>query len=192
MKWIFFDINKSVTDAMTKHLSKHGEVFLGDFRKIKCDAIVSPANSFGFMDGGIDGAYTAAFGPQMQVNLQNAIKEDWGGELPVGCAEIVKTGYIPIPYLISAPTMRVPLDIRNTVNVYLAMMAVVGIVDEYADESIETIAVPGLGTGVGGMDPEVMALQMLAAFEGSPFPTRLGEAIRQHHTLLYGRDISNG
>uniref|UniRef100_A0A2C9L7N0 Macro domain-containing protein n=1 Tax=Biomphalaria glabrata TaxID=6526 RepID=A0A2C9L7N0_BIOGL len=47
------------------------------------DAIVSPANSFGFMDGGIDWIYSKYFGWQMQNRLQNVIREDYHGELPV-------------------------------------------------------------------------------------------------------------
>ena len=43
---------------------------------IKADAVVSPANSFGFMDGGIDGAYTWYFGPELQANLQAFIKNE--------------------------------------------------------------------------------------------------------------------
>jgi O-acetyl-ADP-ribose deacetylase (regulator of RNase III) len=29
---------------------------------VACDAVVSPANSFGFMDGGIDAVYLSLFG----------------------------------------------------------------------------------------------------------------------------------
>ena len=33
-------------------------IMYGDIRQAKADAAVSPANSFGFMDGGIDGLYS--------------------------------------------------------------------------------------------------------------------------------------
>ncbi|MGL4555809.1 MAG: hypothetical protein ACRC33_31965, partial [Gemmataceae bacterium] len=39
----------------------HGSIF-----DVTCDAVVSPANSFGFMDGGIDRLYTERFGPGVQ------------------------------------------------------------------------------------------------------------------------------
>jgi hypothetical protein len=32
----------------------------GSILDLECDAVVSPANSFGFMDGGIDAVYHAA------------------------------------------------------------------------------------------------------------------------------------
>ena len=37
--------------------------------------------------------------------------------------ELVNGGK-PIRYLVSAPTMRVPLDVSNTVNAYLAFRAI--------------------------------------------------------------------
>ena len=84
------------------------------------DAIVSPANSFGYMDGGIDGVYAQRFGPEMCGRLHVLIKAAWDGELPVGCAVVVETGDRAIPYLVGAATMRVPMDVSETVNAYLA------------------------------------------------------------------------
>jgi O-acetyl-ADP-ribose deacetylase (regulator of RNase III) len=76
---------------------------------VRCDAVVSPANSFGFMDGGVDAAYLRYFGPELQVQVKSRITERHHGELPVGAADIVETGDHQIPYLIVAPTMRVPM-----------------------------------------------------------------------------------
>ena len=71
--------------------------------------MVSPANSFGFMDGGIDALYLKHFGSQLQGQLQQAIQTRHHGELLVGAAEVIETGSKRIPYLIAAPTMRVPM-----------------------------------------------------------------------------------
>lgn len=38
----------------------------GSILDLRCDAVVSSANSFGFMDGGIDALYTQRFGGQVQ------------------------------------------------------------------------------------------------------------------------------
>jgi Macro domain len=75
---------------------------------IRADAVVSPANSFGFMDGGIDAVYTYQLGSQVQERLRALLAEQYGGELPVGQAVLVPTGRPEIPWCISAPTMRVP------------------------------------------------------------------------------------
>lgn len=156
-----------------------GDIFDTDLTKV--DAIVSPANSFGYMDGGIDAVYTRRFGKQLQERLQGIIKSHHHGELPVGQAQIVHTGERAeegIPYLVSAPTMRVPENIENTVNAYLAFRAVIRSVllhnmaiyrahevgQEVPHDYIATVLCPGLGTAVGGMPFDRCAFQMRRAY----------------------------
>ncbi len=90
----------------------------GSIFDIPCDAVVSPANSFGFMDGGIDFLYSRRFGWHVQEQLQELIRTHHHGELLVGAAEIVET-HAAIPFLIAAPTMRVPMILRDSINPYL-------------------------------------------------------------------------
>jgi O-acetyl-ADP-ribose deacetylase (regulator of RNase III) len=89
------------------------------------DAIVSPANSFGFIDGGIDLAYSLRFGWSVQERLRQRLRPEHDGELPVGQAIIVPTDHADIPFVISAPTMRIPMDVSTTVNAYLAFRAAI-------------------------------------------------------------------
>ncbi|MEZ6139182.1 MAG: macro domain-containing protein [Zavarzinella sp.] len=98
-------------------------VHRGSILDVHCDAIVSPANSFGFMDGGIDHLYSQHFGWQVQRRLQDTIRTRHHGELVVGQAEIIPTDDARIPFVIAAPTMRVPMILRDTVNPYLAARA---------------------------------------------------------------------
>jgi O-acetyl-ADP-ribose deacetylase (regulator of RNase III) len=52
------------------------------------------------------------------------------GELVVGAAEIVETGDLTKPYLIAAPTMRLPIILGpETVNPYLAIRAVLLLIE---------------------------------------------------------------
>ncbi|MCA9068855.1 MAG: Appr-1-p processing protein, partial [Planctomycetaceae bacterium] len=67
------------------------QVHRGSIFDIPCDAIVSPANSFGFMDGGIDRLYTERYGLALQERVQSAIQTEHAGELLVGAALIVET-----------------------------------------------------------------------------------------------------
>jgi hypothetical protein len=84
---------------------------------VPVDAIVSPANSFGWMDGGLDAQLLERYGESLQHLVQARIRAEWNGELPVGCALSV-----PLPdggpsWLIVAPTMRVPMRLpRDSVN----------------------------------------------------------------------------
>ncbi len=136
----------------------------GDITKVKCDAIVSPANSFGFMDGGLDYELSERLGWQMEKKLQEQIKQLPEGELLVGQAMLLETGDEEIPFLISAPTMRIPtnFNIDTSVNAYLAMKA--ALIKARDEEQIVSIAIPGLCTGVGRMQPMIAARQMYMAY----------------------------
>jgi O-acetyl-ADP-ribose deacetylase (regulator of RNase III) len=98
-------------------------VHRGSILDVSCDAVVSPANSYGFMDGGIDAMYMDHFGPEIQLRVRRQISEHHVGEPVVGAAAIVETGHSSIPFLIAAPTMRVPMVLRDSANVYLAGMS---------------------------------------------------------------------
>lgn len=50
------------------------EILTGNITELAVDAVVSPANSFGFMDGGIDLHYSTVFGWHVQERLQAFIK----------------------------------------------------------------------------------------------------------------------
>ena len=95
----------------------------GDILSLGVAAVVSPANSFGIMDGGLDALYTSFFGPQLQQRLQGMIREQAGGELLVGQALLVETGHPHIRWCISAPTMRVPTLLDTPLPAYLATRA---------------------------------------------------------------------
>jgi O-acetyl-ADP-ribose deacetylase (regulator of RNase III) len=173
---------------------QHGSIF-----DCACDAVVSPANSFGFMDGGIDFLYSRFFGWHVQERLQAQIRDLHHGELLVGAAAIVPTDHERIPYLVAAPTMRVPMILRNSVHPYLACRAALLLVKHgrfaagpHAGQPIsavvDTIAFPGLGTGVGQVAPNTCANQMRAAIEEvvvapPPFPRSWAEAQARHQRL---------
>jgi O-acetyl-ADP-ribose deacetylase (regulator of RNase III) len=84
------------------------EVIEGDYFERPADALVSPANSFGIMDGGIDAAIRDVLGSEVQRRVQRAIVANHHGEMPVGCAEVIDTDDARWPRLVVAPTMRVP------------------------------------------------------------------------------------
>ena len=91
----------------------------------KWDAFVSPANSFGFMNGGVDLAYSEHYGWGIQKKLQEIIAKDYFGELPVGDCVWLHTGNTEVPFMFSAPTMRTPTMLpEDTMNPYLATRAV--------------------------------------------------------------------
>jgi O-acetyl-ADP-ribose deacetylase (regulator of RNase III) len=145
----------------------------GSVLDVQVQAVVSPANSFGWMRGGIDAVYAEVF-PNVEQTVRSGVLAFHGGELPVGEALIVPTG-VPMPaWLISAPTMRSPGELlpADTVHPYLAARGVFrlwqsGRLDEgvLIREVVHSIGLPGLGTGIGGVSPETCARQVMAAWD---------------------------
>ncbi len=174
MNIVLADIEGNLINAWNDIASNNSNVttYQGSIFEVECDALVSPANSFGFMDGSLDFEISEFFGWHVQDRLQEAIKSKHNGELLVGQVEIVPTDHTSIPYMISAPTMRVPMDVRGTANPYLAIRGVLLAVKHgvFKDgtpvkDRIKTIAFPGMGTGVGQITPTVFAKQMKQAVE---------------------------
>lgn len=167
MQYILIDTNPEMITAWNTFFQHQANVRVvnGDITRITCDAIVSPANSFGFMNGGLDYAISERLGWDLEIELQRRIKALPEGELLIGTALVIETGDNTIPFLISAPTMRVPtnFNIETSVNAYLAMKAVLIQARQHAD--IHSIAISGLCTGVGRMKPIISARQMWYAFQ---------------------------
>jgi O-acetyl-ADP-ribose deacetylase (regulator of RNase III) len=203
MEFILAATEAPLADAWHKAFKdvENVRIHIGSIFDVIADALVSPANSFGFMDGGIDALYSQAFGWDLQLRLRRAILNRHHGELLVGAAEIVETGGDRHPYLIAAPTMRVPMILdRNTVNPFLATRAALLLVThgnfhdgmlEGADvrDHVRTVAFPGMGTGVGQVPAKICARQMRAAFDQvlrreKKMPSSWAEA-SENHQLLY-------
>ncbi|MFO0726309.1 MAG: macro domain-containing protein [Myxococcota bacterium] len=126
------------------------------------------------------------FGPK---RVQTGILENHFGELPVGAAVIVPTDNPDWPYLIAAPTMRVPEPVPHTLNAYLAFRAVLVAVWRFNQKSkrkIRSVLVPGLATGVGGMSARRCAGQMKVAWSQVRGKPRIPsyKAIHQVHQAL--------
>lgn len=148
----------------------------GYFQEIShYDCIVSPANSFGLMDGGIDLAIRNYFGMQLQYAVHKVILKEFYGEQPVGSSVIVETADENHPFLAHTPTMRVPKNITQTDNVYNAMFAMLRAVANHNKSNhykIKTVLCPGLGTATGNVPLKEAARQMALAYKNFLKPTR--------------------
>jgi len=166
------DTNERVIDAWLWAFrdSEDVEIVEGDVLQLEADAVLSPANSFGDMSGGIDKAIDDHSAGAAQAAAMAAIREACYGELPVGQALILPmvSRAKRFRYLVVAPTMRTPGDVARTLNAYLAFRGALVAVQNHnraggTRERIRTLAASGLCTGVGGMDPGIAAEQMIAA-----------------------------
>lgn len=158
--------------AVTEEMGPRVRTYTGSILDVSADAVVSPANSHGWMRGGLDAGYARTF-PEVEQRVRSAVLAYHGGEVPIGEALAVPTGISRPRWLISAPTVREPGDQlpADTVQPYLAARAVFllwrdGTLehDGPARAAIDTIAMPGLGTDVGGLAPDICAHQVAAAW----------------------------
>jgi len=164
MKLIFWSYNDpELHEAWTKHLSKFDfvEIKQGDILSEPVDIVVSPANSFGFMDGGIDLHYKKHFGEDLEYRVKREIYNYWDGELRVGQSCSVPTMNKEIPWIMIVPTMRTPTILTpSSPNIYYAAQQIIK-----SARDGKSIAVPGLGTGVGKMPADICAQHVKIAIE---------------------------
>ena len=163
------DINSKMTKEWEKCFvnEENVQVVCEDFesfmRKHKENiAIVSPANSYGIMDGGYDGAITEYFGDSVQKQVQKKIQEQYLGEQPVGTVLVISIDMDKKIKLLHIPTMKVPEPIIDTQIIYNCMRQ--ALITAVMDEDIENIVVPAFGALTGRVSVDMVAKQMYAAF----------------------------
>lgn len=164
------DIDLAVSEALADAFGDVDavEVVHGNLLDLSCDAIVSPANSFGDMGGGIDKAIDDFHEGEAQRRVMAAIADEYLGELPVGAGLVVEVGSGRFSFVVAAPTMRIPGSVEHTINAYLAMRAALVAVVKHnvsGGRRIGSLAIPGLGTGVGGIPRREAAMQMRTAYD---------------------------
>ena len=175
-KLILSAINEDLFEAFKKYFAQFPEVevVFSPFEQVKFDCVVSAANSFGLMDGGVDQCITDYFGIQMMKRVQEKIIKEYYGEQPVGTSMIVRgNGNIQEKnkYVAHTPTMRIPMDINKTSYVYMAMKAMLIAVEKHNnnlngnsdDTQIDIVVCPGLGTNAGRVPAEEAAKMMSLA-----------------------------
>ena len=167
------------------------EVLRGDYFQQSADAIVSPANSFGIMDGGLDLAIRNELGFQIETDIQEVILNKYHGEMPIGSAEIINTNHDKWSYMIAAPTMRIPENTAFTLNAYIAFRAILIAINTFNQSKpkrpIKSLICSGLGTGIGSMEATKCAAQMRAAYKLIKEPSRISsfrEIHKSHLALL--------
>lgn len=169
-KLILVDPNQGLCKCLKTHFADFSgvEVVNGFFEELPAfDCLVTAANSFGLMDGGVDLAATRFFGGNLESLVQKYILEHFLGEQPLGTSIILETGSDKHPFIAHTPTMRFPMSIATTDMVYNAMWAMLLSVREHnrnQQRQIRIVACPGLGTATGKMPPEEAARQMALAY----------------------------
>jgi O-acetyl-ADP-ribose deacetylase (regulator of RNase III) len=131
---------------MVIHIAK------SDITEMAVDAVVNPANSLGIMGGGVAAALSRKGGPTIQREAMSL------APIAVGAAVITAAGSLWAKHVIHAPTMEEPGMKIGVENVRRATRAAL---IAAAHQGLETIALPGMGTGLGGVDAADAARAMV-------------------------------
>ena len=127
-----------------------------DITSEEVDAICNPANSLMIMGGGVAGAIKRAGGEEIEHEARKH------APISVGNAIATKAGKLKVKWVIHAPTMERPAMRTNSEKVYSATFAALKCAEGIGATSI---AIPGMGTGVGGVPHAAAARAMVKAIK---------------------------
>jgi O-acetyl-ADP-ribose deacetylase (regulator of RNase III) len=170
LRVVLTDVNASVVKAWRSAFADVPEVEIrkGSIIDEHVDAWVSPTNSRGRMDGGVDAVIKRYLGAGIQLRVQRAIRDRYHGILPIGSAVCVASGAANPKFLISAPTMtESSQNVSETLNVALACAAAFQAIhkqNEAAPGSIRSVALVGMGARTGRVPAQVCANLMWTAY----------------------------
>jgi O-acetyl-ADP-ribose deacetylase (regulator of RNase III) len=171
VKVVLCDVNPKMIAAWRETFEENPEVEVvhGSMLDQGVSAWVSPTNSAGRMDGGLDGVIKNFLGGGIEHAVQKQIGALFQGAMPVGHATCVSTGRPQPRFLISTPTMvSSSEDVSDTMNVALAAAAAfqaVHMQNAKDPGSIRSIALPGLGANTGKVPVEICADLMWTAYD---------------------------
>ena len=129
---------------------------LGDIMTLFTDAIVNPADPRGTMTEGLAAAIKAAGGEEIE---KEAVAK---APIAAGAAVSTTAGSLPNVCVIHAAVTDEPGGRSSPDRVRLAAAAVLALAERL---KVESVAIPGLGTGAGGVSPEDSAAAILEAIK---------------------------
>ncbi len=153
---IVFDHSRILEDYFKKTKPHQIELIIsrGSILDVPVEAIVVAANSLGIMGGGVAGVIKRTAGGEVEKEARAK------APIPVGEAILTSGGKTKFRGIIHAPTMEKPAMRIPSKNVYKATFASLKTADE---NGLKSIAIPGMGVGVGGVSKEKAARLMIQA-----------------------------
>ncbi len=117
---------------------------VGDITELDVEAIVNPANTYMYMGGGLAGYLKRRGGREIEDEARKY------APVPIGKAVATTAGRLKQKYIIHSPTMEKPAGETSIEKIYKATYAAL---ETGCGVGARSIAFPGMGTGVGGIDP---------------------------------------
>ncbi len=128
------------------------EVKKGSISEVDVEAVVNPANSLGYMGGGVAGYLKRVGGKEIE---EETIRK---APIPIGKPILTGAGKLPFKAIIHSPTMEEPAMRTDQERVRKAVRGALELADK---EGFTSIAFPGMGTGVGGLSKSLCAKIMV-------------------------------
>lgn len=139
-----------------------------DITRIRVEAIVNAANGKGPMGVGVAYAIASAAGQKVKAEVANLCKT---GRFKDGDCYASSSGdlrKLGVKTIYHAVTMEYPGGRTSLDTISKAMRAVL---EKAIADDIKSIAFPGLGTGIGALDPHATALTMVRV--AKPYSDRI-------------------
>ena len=147
MKVVVADQNKLALQALKDYVPTF-EWHEGDPLAYEIDAVVSPANTAGIMNGGYDATLRRHFGNTLEYRVRMSIKEK---PIAVGEARAIQTVDPKVKWLIVSPTVSIAADGlsgHESVSYAAAYRSVLAANKAGAS----CLGMTGLATGAGGLN----------------------------------------
>ncbi|MEU8763567.1 ADP-ribosyltransferase domain-containing protein [Streptomyces sp. NPDC048659] len=170
LRVVLTDVNESVVKAWRAAFADTPglEIRRGSILDEDVDAWVTPTNSAGRMDGGVDAVIKRHLGAGIQLKVRRAIRDRFAGGMPVGSAVCVPSGAAVPRFVISTPTMvDSSQNVSETLNVAMACAAAFQAVhrqNRLVPGSIRSVALVGMGARTGKVPARVCANLMWTGY----------------------------
>jgi O-acetyl-ADP-ribose deacetylase (regulator of RNase III) len=171
----FISLHNEWVNSMKEHFKDIPIIIIDncDIRNISIEntCFVSPANSLGFMDGGIDFVLSREIMPGIERKVKKRI-QDLGIVSSIGRPYLPIGSVVAVPhglntFLIVTPTMFLPHDVRGTQNAYWSFYAALKMWRKLCIEKNKNfdLVVTSHCCGVGRMTCRDSADQMKRAYD---------------------------
>ena len=165
---LFVDQSPEVVNALASSFGRKWPSFIrfvvGSIFGNGPGILVTPTNSEGDMSAGLDLQLRARF-PSLEERLQAHIYTLPSRRLKIEACVWIETGNEEHPFVIFSPTFRSPCDLATPNRVYRAALAVFRSAQAFGSIStLQTLLIPGFGTGMGGLDPAVASRKIFQAY----------------------------
>ncbi|SMP60249.1 O-acetyl-ADP-ribose deacetylase (regulator of RNase III), contains Macro domain [Neorhodopirellula lusitana] len=120
---------------------------VGDVLKVAADVLISTANPWLNLSGGVNGAILSAVGPKIQEELHAYLKSQANSAVSAGSVVRSRAGNLPFHFILHA----VAIDPFYDSSIELVRKTVVSALDLAIKAGAKTISTPTLATGYGPM-----------------------------------------